>query len=156
MDSKAESHSQEPVTIVAGRGGLPPELGCDWSRAPGCPSLPLLATNAAQPCPAADSVAREVGLNLAVAAMHKGEVAEVRVAPRYGYGERGSFSFPTVPPNAHLTYEAELLGFEAAVEDREPRQMLFEERLEAAERRRQDGNTLFKAEQFEEALAKYQ
>jgi hypothetical protein len=33
--------------------------------------------------------------------------------------------------------------------------MFFEERLEAAERRRLDGNTLFAARQYKEALAKY-
>lgn len=115
--------------------------------------------------------------------------------PKYGYGEKGSFSFPTVPPSAHLTYKArssagrasrpglllaagggrcplfrpgalircvlisptqvELLGFEAADEERGPRGMMFEERLEAAERRRVDGNELFRTGQFEEAVAKY-
>lgn len=33
--------------------------------------------------------------------------------------------------------------------------MTFEERMEAAERRRQDGNALFREERFEEALGKY-
>eukprot|EP00887_Chlorella_sp_A99_P006126 scaffold22.g6126.t1 len=111
MDSKDESRSNEPVTVVAGR----------------------------------DTVAREVGLNLAVSTMRPGEVAEVSVAPEYGFGERGNFSFPTV----------ELVGFEAADDEKEPRHMLFEERLEAAERRRQDGNALFRDGMEEEALAKY-
>lgn len=44
--------------------------------------------------------------------MRVGEVARVFVHPKYGYGEKGSFSFPTVPPNADLVYELELLAFE--------------------------------------------
>lgn len=78
-------------------------------------SLYLLAIHAsclhaASPCPSpptfppnpADAAYREVGLNLAVAAMRRGEVARVWAGPRYGYGDQGSFSFPTVPPRAEL------------------------------------------------------
>lgn len=38
---------------------------------------------------------------------------------------------------------------------RETRSLTYEERLEAAQRRRQDGNQLFKEGQYEEALSKY-
>jgi hypothetical protein len=41
------------------------------------------------------------------------------------------------------------------LQDRDRRTMLFEERLEAAERRRLEGNTLFAQQQYKEALAKY-
>lgn len=41
------------------------------------------------------------------------------------------------------------------VQDRDRRTMLFEERLEAAERRRLEGNTLFAEGKYKEALAKY-
>lgn len=40
-------------------------------------------------------------------------------------------------------------------QDRDRRTMLFEERLEAAERRRMDGNALFAEGKYTEALAKY-
>lgn len=61
----------------------------------------------------ADSSANEVGLNLAVAMMKAGEKAFVYVQdPKYGFGERGNFSFPSVPPQAQLVYELELLGFD--------------------------------------------
>lgn len=40
-------------------------------------------------------------------------------------------------------------------QDRDRRTMLFEERLEAAERRRLEGNTFFAQQQYKEALAKY-
>jgi hypothetical protein len=52
----------------------------------------------------ADSSYQEVGLNLAAATMRCGEKARLWVPPEYGYGERGSFSFPTVPPNADLVW----------------------------------------------------
>jgi hypothetical protein len=53
------------------------------------------------------------------------------------------------------SYELELLEFEPPDEEKERGLMTFEERLEAAERRRQDGNALFKAGQTTEALSKY-
>jgi FKBP-type peptidyl-prolyl cis-trans isomerase len=34
--------------------------------------------------------------------MRRGEKARIWAGPKYGYGEKGSFSFPTVPPNADL------------------------------------------------------
>lgn len=63
---------------------------------------------------ATDTSFQNVGINLAVATMRVGEVARIFVHPKYGYGEKGSFSFPTVPPNADLVYELELLAFENA------------------------------------------
>lgn len=53
------------------------------------------------------------------------------------------------------SYDLELLDFEAADEGKERAMMTFEERLEAAERRRADGNTAFSAGQYAEALGKY-
>lgn len=172
------------------------------------PSTPLL------PFLPAASAYREVGLNLAVARMRRGGMARVWVGPQYGYGQQGSFSFPTVPPAATLvcvpaapaarlplgscccaelcalscplctclpdaapptphpptrppapptplypcSYELELLDFEAPDDegDEPPRVgMLFEQRLEAAERRRLAGNALFKEGRLREALSKY-
>ncbi|KAL4443626.1 hypothetical protein ABPG75_011363 [Micractinium tetrahymenae] len=98
---------------------------------------------------------QETGLSLVVERMRCGARARVWAAPEYGYGARGSFSFPTVPPNAHLVYDVELLDFEAANEGKERGMMTFEERLEAAERRRADGNAAFSAGQYAEALGKY-
>lgn len=51
---------------------------------------------------AAELAYRELGLNKAVATMRRGEVARLWLGPQYGYGEKGSFSFPTVPPSANL------------------------------------------------------
>jgi hypothetical protein len=52
-----------------------------------------------------------------VASMRAGEKAFVAVDdPAYGYGESGSFSFPSVPGGAKLEYVVELLGWEEVQE----------------------------------------
>lgn len=64
---------------------------------------------------AADASSREVGLNLAVATMQRGERAWVYITdPAYGYGNHGSFSFPSVPPKSQLVYDVTLLEWEPA------------------------------------------
>lgn len=70
-------------------------------------------------CSNADASARETGLNLAVATMRPGEQAHVYVTdPKYGYGEKGSFSFPSVPPSCQLVYEVEMITWEQPAEVR--------------------------------------
>ena len=97
METKKETSNSEPVTLVAGRGTI----------------LFTVSQTGSHPCDT-DTSFRDVGINLAVGTMRVGEVARVFVHPKYGYGEKGSFSFPTVPPNADLVYELELLAFENA------------------------------------------
>ncbi len=57
--------------------------------------------------------------------------------------------------NGLCRYELELLDFEPPEETEQAAGMLFEQRLEAAERRRIDGNELFKEGQLDVALSKY-
>lgn len=120
MDTRKESQSEEPEEIVAGRGALwgwrrlSTSAACARSRCLRSPAsmqgTRLLTTPRPQctPSPAStqrrctDSAYREVGINLAAAAMSRGERARVWAAPALGYGPQGSFSFPTVPPNARL------------------------------------------------------
>ncbi|XP_075264326.1 uncharacterized protein LOC142356266 [Convolutriloba macropyga] len=88
--------------------------------------------------------------------MTKGQTAEVKCSPKYGYGEKGSFSFPSVPPNASLTYVVELIDWEAPEEFEDPKAyMFFEDKLEASERRRLQGNELFRAADIVSAMGKY-
>lgn len=87
--------------------------------------------------------------------MRRGERCHVWVAPQYGYGKKGNFSFPTVPPEAHLTYDIELVDFEPPVEGKEQRDMTYEERLEAADRRRLEGNEAFRVGNYDESMQKY-
>ncbi|CAG9466169.1 unnamed protein product [Pedinophyceae sp. YPF-701] len=88
-------------------------------------------------------VLKEAALNLAVASMRPGEKCRIEVESKYGFGERGNFSFPHVPPNARLAYDLELVAVEPPSDEKDVSQMLFEERLEAADRRRLRGNALF-------------
>ena len=48
-----------------------------------------------------------IAWDIAVTLMECGEVARVKSAARFAYGERGKGS--TIPPNATITYELELL-----------------------------------------------
>ena len=77
-----------------------------------------------------------------------------QVAPEYAFGERGNFSFPSVAPNAALEYEVELLAFEAVAEGRPRSSLTYEERLEAAARRRAEGNAHFQGDRLDEAMGR--
>ena len=58
---------------------------------------------------------------MAVLAMARGEKARIWIEDpkKFGYGERGSFSFPAVPPLAKLVYDVELVAFEPPEDDRD-------------------------------------
>lgn len=63
--------------------------------------------------PSTDSTQREKGLSLAVSTMKPGERSLVYVTdPAYGYGDKGSFSFPSVPPSCQLVYEVDMVTWE--------------------------------------------
>uniref|UniRef100_A0A7N1A2G6 peptidylprolyl isomerase n=1 Tax=Kalanchoe fedtschenkoi TaxID=63787 RepID=A0A7N1A2G6_KALFE len=96
------------------------------------------------------------GLGLGLASMKSGERALLHVGWELGYGEEGSFSFPNVPPKADIVYEVELLGFDETEEGKARGDMTVEERIGAADRRKMDGNTLFKEEKLEEAMNQYE
>ncbi|CAM6018965.1 unnamed protein product [Sphagnum balticum] len=96
------------------------------------------------------------GLAIGVASMNVGESAVLHVGYQLAYGEEGSFSFPNVPPQADVIYEVELIGFEEAKEGRPRGEMTVEERIEAADRRRIDGNELFKEGNIEAAMQQYE
>ena len=74
-------------------------------------------------------------LDLAVPLMNKGEVSLVKVASRFGYGEKGLA--PVVPANADLEYEVELLDFDA---EKELENLSVTERREIGVRKRERGN----------------
>uniref|UniRef100_A0A7N0VHV2 peptidylprolyl isomerase n=1 Tax=Kalanchoe fedtschenkoi TaxID=63787 RepID=A0A7N0VHV2_KALFE len=96
------------------------------------------------------------GLGIGLASMKSGERALLHVGWELGYGEEGSFSFPNVPPKAAIVYEVELLGFDETKEGKARGDMSVEERIGAADRRKMDGNTLFKEEKLEEAMNQYE
>ncbi|XP_078437287.1 FKBP-type peptidyl-prolyl cis-trans isomerase family protein [Wolffia australiana] len=96
------------------------------------------------------------GLAIGISNMKSGERALLHVGWELGYGKEGNFSFPNVPPMANLVYEVELIGFDEIIEGKARIDMTVEERIEAADRRKQKGNTLFKEEKFEEAMQQYE
>ncbi|KAK6928754.1 Tetratricopeptide repeat [Dillenia turbinata] len=96
------------------------------------------------------------GLAIGVASMKSGERALLRVGWELGYGKEGSFSFPNVPAMADLLYEVELIGFDETKEGKARGDMTVEERIGAADRRKMDGNVLFKEEKLEEAMQQYE
>lgn len=96
MDTRKEGQAGEPAHIVAGRGEKRPDpSACMNARI----CMQLAKTDAGHSaCQArqlpqcmfcADASLREVGLNLAVATMRKGERCHLKVQPQYGYGDRG-------------------------------------------------------------------
>ncbi|CAL9184307.1 unnamed protein product [Musa hybrid cultivar] len=96
------------------------------------------------------------GLGIGIASMRSGERALFHVGWELGYGKEGNFSFPNVPPMADLVYEVELIGYDEAKEGKARSDMTVEERIEAAERRKAEGNDYFKENKVEEAMQQYE
>ncbi|CAN0917340.1 Peptidyl-prolyl cis-trans isomerase FKBP42 [Linum grandiflorum] len=96
------------------------------------------------------------GLAIGVSQMKAGERALLHVGWELGYGEEGNFSFPNVPPKADIIYEVELIGYDETKEGKARSDMTVEERIGSADRRKMDGNNLFKEEKLEEAMQQYE
>ncbi|KAF5736449.1 FKBP-type peptidyl-prolyl cis-trans isomerase family protein [Tripterygium wilfordii] len=96
------------------------------------------------------------GLAMGVSSMKSGERALLHVGWELGYGKEGNFSFPNVPPMADIIYEVELIGFDETREGKARGDMTVEERIGAADRRKMDGNALFKEDKLEEAMQQYE
>ncbi|XP_038971753.1 peptidyl-prolyl cis-trans isomerase FKBP42-like isoform X5 [Phoenix dactylifera] len=96
------------------------------------------------------------GLGIGVASMKSGEHALLHVGWELGYGKEGSFSFPNVPPMADLLYEVELIGYDEAKEGKARSDMTVEERIQAADGRKMEGNSYFKEEKLQEAMQQYE
>ncbi|KAK9069381.1 hypothetical protein SSX86_011284 [Deinandra increscens subsp. villosa] len=95
------------------------------------------------------------GLDRAVLTMKKGEVALLTIAPEYAFGSTGSEQELTVvPPNATVTYEIELVSF---VKDKESWDMnTTPEKIEAAGKKKEEGNAFFKAGKYKKAVKRYE
>ncbi|PSS24457.1 Peptidyl-prolyl cis-trans isomerase [Actinidia chinensis var. chinensis] len=96
------------------------------------------------------------GMGIGVSSMKSGERALLHVGWELGYGKEGNFSFPNVPPMADILYEVELIGFDETKEGKARSDMTVEERIGSADRRKMDGNALFKDEKLEEAMQQYE
>ncbi|BDA45510.1 Peptidyl-prolyl cis-trans isomerase FKBP62 [Coccomyxa sp. Obi] len=93
------------------------------------------------------------GLDLGVLKMNEDEVMEIRVAPEYGFGDKEEKRpLGTVPPNSTLLYTVELLE---VIKAKESWDMSAEDKVQAAQKRKELGNKFFKAEKWSRAAKKY-
>ncbi|XP_021720139.1 peptidyl-prolyl cis-trans isomerase FKBP62-like [Chenopodium quinoa] len=94
------------------------------------------------------------GLDKAVLTMKKGEVALLTIAPEYAFGSvESKQDLAVVPPNSTVFYEVELVSFE---KDKESWDMNNEEKIEAAGKKKEEGNALFKAGKYVRASKRYE
>lgn len=94
------------------------------------------------------------GLDRAVSTMKKGEMALMTISPEYAFGASESKQdLATVPPNATVYYEVELVSF---VKEKESWDMNTAEKIEAAGKKKEEGNALFKAGKYLRASKRYE
>ncbi|KAL2486314.1 Peptidyl-prolyl cis-trans isomerase FKBP62 [Abeliophyllum distichum] len=94
------------------------------------------------------------GLDRAVMTMKKGEVALLTVAPEYAFGSSESKqALAVVPPNSTVYYDVELVSF---VKEKESWDMNTQEKIEAAGKKKEEGNALFKAGKYAKASKRYE
>ncbi|KAJ6730164.1 PEPTIDYL-PROLYL CIS-TRANS ISOMERASE [Salix viminalis] len=93
------------------------------------------------------------GLDRAVATMKKGERAILTVKPEYGFGNiETKRDLAIVPPSSILVYEVEMLDF---IKEKKPWEMNNQEKIKAAETKKEEGNLLFKSGKYLRAGKKY-
>ncbi|OIW01302.1 hypothetical protein TanjilG_10463 [Lupinus angustifolius] len=93
------------------------------------------------------------GLDRAVVTMKKGEVALLTIAPEYAFGlSESQQELAVVPPNSTVYYEVEVVSFE---KEKESWDMNTEEKIEAAGKKKEEGNALFKAGKYARASKRY-
>ncbi|XP_026194563.1 peptidyl-prolyl cis-trans isomerase FKBP62 [Cyclospora cayetanensis] len=91
------------------------------------------------------------GWDLGVATMSVGEKSLLTIQSNYGYGEAGAGG--SIPPNATLKFEVELLSFRPKPKARWA--MSVEEKIQAALDEKEKGNEAFKRKNLAEATAAY-
>ncbi|KAL2530149.1 Peptidyl-prolyl cis-trans isomerase FKBP62 [Forsythia ovata] len=93
------------------------------------------------------------GLDRAVKTMKKGEIALVTVQPEYAFGPSESpQELAVVTGNSTLYYEVEMVSF---VKEKESWDMSTQEKIEAAGKKKDEGNALFKAGKYQRASKRY-
>ncbi|XP_039125187.1 70 kDa peptidyl-prolyl isomerase-like isoform X1 [Dioscorea cayenensis subsp. rotundata] len=94
------------------------------------------------------------GLDQAVLTMKKGEVALLTIPPEHAFGATESKQdLAIVPPNSTVSYEVELVSFE---KEKESWDLNTAEKIEAAGRKKDEGNALFKAGKYARASKRYE
>lgn len=94
------------------------------------------------------------GLDRAVRNMKKGEVALITIHPEHAFGATGSQQdLATIPPDSTVYYEVEMISF---VKEKESWDMNTQEKIEAAGKKKEEGNALFKAGKYKRASKRYE
>jgi FK506-binding protein 4/5 len=94
------------------------------------------------------------GLDRAVLNMKKGEIALVTIPPEYAFGSTESKQdLAVIPPNSSVVYEVELVSF---VKDKESWDLNNAEKIEAAGKKKEEGNALFKLGKYARASKRYE
>lgn len=93
-------------------------------------------------------------VDAAVMKMKKGERALVSSSSEWAFGAEGkAFEAVTVPPNARVTYEVEVMDF---VKAKETWDMSKDEKVKEADVKREGGNKLFKDKKYVRAVKRYE
>ncbi|KAL2529503.1 Peptidyl-prolyl cis-trans isomerase FKBP62 [Forsythia ovata] len=94
-----------------------------------------------------------VGLDRAATTMKKGECAILTISPEYGFGSTEvKRDLAIIPSSSTIVYEVEMLDF---TKEKAPWEMGNLERIEAAVRKKEEGNQLFKIGKYQRAGKKY-
>ncbi|KAJ8477665.1 hypothetical protein OPV22_021392 [Ensete ventricosum] len=94
------------------------------------------------------------GLDQAVMTMKKGEIALVTIPPEYAFlSTESKQDLAAVPANSTVIYEVELVSF---VKEKESWDMNTAEKIEAAAKKKEEGNALFKMGKYMRASKKYE
>ncbi|XP_021669185.2 peptidyl-prolyl cis-trans isomerase FKBP62 [Hevea brasiliensis] len=94
------------------------------------------------------------GLDKAVKNMKKGEVALITIQPEYAFGSfESQQELATIPANSTVYYEVEMISF---TKEKESWEMNTQEKIEAAGKKKEEGNVLFKAGKYERASRRYE
>ncbi|XP_077233863.1 70 kDa peptidyl-prolyl isomerase-like isoform X2 [Tasmannia lanceolata] len=93
------------------------------------------------------------GFDRAAATMKKGEISIVTVKPEYGFGNiEVKRDLAIVPACSIVFYEVEMVDF---TKEKESWEMTSHERTEAAGRKKDEGNRLFKGGKYRQATKRY-
>ncbi|KAL6216712.1 hypothetical protein ACLB2K_009931 [Fragaria x ananassa] len=94
------------------------------------------------------------GFDRAVATMKKGEQAILTIHPDFGFGSvEVRRDLAVVPPSSSIVFEVEMLDF---IKERAPWELSNQEKIEAAGRKKEEGNLLFKIGKYHRAGKKYE
>ncbi|CAL9127948.1 unnamed protein product [Musa textilis] len=94
------------------------------------------------------------GLDRAVMSMKKGEIALVTIPPEYAFSfTESKQELAVVPANSTVIYEVELVSFG---KEKESWDMNTAEKIEAAGKKKEEGNALFKLGKYARASKRYE